>query len=80
MAKRNYDKMTLEELDAEIIRLSNEEAPKADRRAATEAYDRKFADAELDRRLATMSDAEKAALIQRVQADGVKSDGEVGTA
>lgn len=74
MAKPNDDKMTLEELDAEIVRLQNEEAPKAERLRATAAYDRAFAQAEVQRKLGTMSDAEKAALAQYVKADGIGSD------
>ncbi len=74
----NYDSMSLEELDAEIIRLSNEEAPKAERRAATEAYDRKYAAEELQRKLGNASDAEREALAQYVRAEGIPSNESVG--
>lgn len=79
MAKTDYDKMDLSELDAEIIRLSNEEAPREQRLAATQAYDRAYARNEVERKLGNMTAEEKRILHQVVQANGIIGDEQAGT-
>lgn len=64
----NYDSMSLEELETENIRLSNERnAIKQQQLELTAAIDRKIAERDAALKLAAMSPAERAALTQIVQ-------------
>lgn len=75
-----YDELSLEELDQEIIDLSNERAALRDRQvAATAAYDAKANEAKAARLTATMTDPEKAALMQHLVVDAAASDETPGT-
>ncbi len=84
MAKRKaktneYDDLSLEELDQLIIDLSNERAALRDRQVAvTAAYDRKAHEARAERITATMTDPEKAALMQHLVLDHTASDESAG--
>lgn len=66
-------------LDAEIIRAGNAEEPKAYRRALTAAYDIKRAEENAARLAATLSDADKSALLQQIAPDGIATAETVGT-
>ena len=64
----NYDSMSLEELEAENIRLSNERnAIKQQQMELTAVIDRKIAERDAALKLSAMSPAERAALTQIVQ-------------
>lgn len=71
---KDYEKMTADEIDVEIIALSNERDEVRDRQLeATAAYDRKRSEEEAARRSSVMSDPEKIALFQQLQAEGIES-------
>ncbi len=70
----NYEQMSVEQLEAELQRISGERAElKAQALSAHAVLDRRNAEAAARRRLATMSDVEKAALAQIVAAEGIES-------
>jgi len=76
----DYEDLSLDELDQVIIDLSNERAVLRERQlAVTAVYDAKAAAAKLDRVAATLSDAEKAALLQQIRVDAAASAEAVGT-
>ncbi len=73
----NYDSMSLEELEAENIRLSNERAAiKQQQLELTAAIDRKIAERDAGLKLAAMSPAEKAAIAQIVQVQAANASAE----
>lgn len=72
--------MTLDELEQHQQAINAERATlKAQAQAVQAVIDRKQGEATLKRRLETMSDAEKAALVQMVHTGGIETNGAVGT-
>lgn len=70
----NFEQMTVEQLTAELQRLNEQRAALREQAMAAHAVlDRKQAVATARRKLAEMSDVEKAALAQLVQAEGIES-------
>jgi len=70
----NYEQMTVEQLEAELQRISGERAALKEKAVAVHAVlDRRNAEAAARRKLAEMSDVEKAALAQIVAAEGIES-------
>lgn len=70
----NYEQMTVEQLTAELQRLNEQRAALREQAIAVHAVlDRKQAVETARRKLAEMSDVEKAALAQLVQAEGIES-------
>lgn len=75
----NYEQMTIEELEAFIAKINAERAVlKAQAVAVHAVLDAKNTTAAAAKKLATMSDAEKAALLQMIQAQSVASNGALG--
>ena len=69
----NYEQMTVEQLEAELQRISGERAAlKEQAVAAHTVLDRRQAVEAARRKLAEMSDVEKAALAQIVAAEGIE--------
>lgn len=78
---KNYDTMTVEELEAAIAEINAQRAVlKAQAVAVHAVLDAKNVLASTAKKLATMSDAEKSALVQMINAEAVQSNGAVGTA
>lgn len=74
-----YHRWTLPQCEAELKRLDAEiEARRARKRDVAHAHSDKLIAAEAVRKLAAMSDAERAALAQHLQPDGVPSAERVG--
>lgn len=70
----NLEQMTVAELEAELARLTAERAALRERGLAVHAVlDRKQATERAQRTLAGLSDVERAALAQVVQAQGIES-------
>ena len=70
----NYEQMSVEQLTAELQRINEERAAlKAVAGAVHAVLDRKQAVETARRKLAAMSDVEKAALAQVVAAEGIES-------
>lgn len=70
----NYEQMTVEQLTAELQRLNEQRAALREQAMGVHAVlDRKQAVETARRKLAEMSDVEKAALAQLVQAEGIES-------
>jgi len=70
----SYEAMTVEQLEAELQRISEERAALKTRAVAAHAVlDRRNGEAAARRRLATMSDVERAALAQIVATEGIES-------
>lgn len=77
---KNYEAMTVEELEAEIAEINAERAALKDVAVAVHGFlDAKNAQASALRKLATLSDAEKALLVQMIEAQGAESNGAIGT-
>lgn len=75
----NHDTMTVDELEAEIAGINEQRAVlKAKAVEVHRVLDAKNVKAAAERKLATLSDAEKAALVQMIQAQGAPSNGSVG--
>lgn len=80
VSKRDLEKMSLEELDQELIRLSGEkERVREEAARVTAVYDQKAAQADAERVAATLSDDAKAALAQVIKSEGIKPTSAVGT-
>lgn len=75
----NYDQMSVDELEKAIQNMAAEVREiKKEQKLAHLALDAKITAAEVARKLALMSDAEKLALVQAIKAEGVKSGEGVG--
>lgn len=75
----NYESMTIEELEALIAQINAERVALKVRAMAVHAVlDAKNVELSLDRKLAKISDAEMAALEQRIQVRAMASNGAVG--
>lgn len=76
----NYDTMTVEELEATIAEINAKRAVlKAQAVAVHTVLDAKNVQTSAARKLATLSDAEKAALVQMINTQAVASNGAIGT-
>lgn len=74
-----YEKMSIPELEAEINTLDQAmEVIRARKRAAAKVLDGKLVMAEAVRKVEHMSDAERAALVQVLNPDGVMSQEQLG--
>ena len=81
MTDEELDEMSIEQLESLIADINDRRA--ALKVQAVEVHRRlDFANAQVSalRKLATLSDAEKALLVQMIEAQGAASDGAVGTA
>lgn len=75
----DFSKMSIEELEQHVYDLCAEEAElRAEKREAQAALGEKQEAAALKARIDGMEDAEKAALAQALEAEGVASDEEFG--
>ncbi|MEW6211544.1 MAG: hypothetical protein AB1631_24470 [Acidobacteriota bacterium] len=80
MADKNYEAMSIEELEDEIHSLGDRRAAIAElQRAAHRVLNEKLCAQAVARKLESMSDAEKAALWQQLNAESIQSQEEVGT-
>lgn len=76
----NTAKATVEEIDEELWKLGQKrDAIKAEMLELTRARDAKAALEDAEQRVATMSDPERAALLQTLQTTGIESDHKMGT-
>lgn len=76
----NYEQMTVEELEALIAKINADRAAlKEQAMAVHSVLDNKNITAAAAKKLATMSDAEKVALMQMIQANAVGSNGAIGS-
>ena len=74
-----YEDFTIEELVSAIAAITLEQGRLKQQKLAIHAVlDRKMQEAEAKRKMATMSDGEKAALLQVLQADGITTEEEFG--
>ena len=79
MAERNYESMSIEELEVEQQLLDQErKGLKAEMMKIVAILDRRQVEAEAQRKYEGMSAAEKAALHQMIAANGVESGEDVG--
>lgn len=77
----NYEQMSIEELEAENIRLSNERADiQKEQRMINDVLSRKVAMRDAQAKFAGLSDVEKAALAQVVGVETVRVSGQVNKA
>ncbi|MGH9158188.1 MAG: hypothetical protein ACRD1K_20660 [Acidimicrobiales bacterium] len=75
-----YDTLTVKQLEAAMTKLENQHVElKQAKRAASAALQAKQTAAEVRRKLAAMSDAERAALAQAIGAVGIEGGSAVGT-
>jgi hypothetical protein len=76
----NTTKATVEEIDEELMKLGQKrDQIKAEMLDLTRVRDEKAALEAAEQRVATMSDPERAALLQTLQAGGIESDHKMGT-
>jgi len=74
-----YEDFSIEELEAAIAAITLEQSRlKQQKLAIHSVLDRKMQTAEATRKLAAMSDSEKAALLQVMQAEGIPTAEEFG--
>jgi hypothetical protein len=74
-----YEEFTIDELEAAISAITLEQSQLKQQKLALHAVlDRKMQAAEAARKLATMSDGEKAVLLQVLQAEGITPSEEFG--
>lgn len=76
----NYEDMSLEQLEKENQKLmAQKDAIRENQKVITALMDEKSSMAEAQRKVATMSNAEKAALVQVLQPQGIASEETFGT-
>ncbi len=75
-----YEAMSVEALEAEIHSLGEQrDAIAQEQRAAHRVLNRKLTEQSASKKIASLSDAEKAALLQQLKAQSIQSDESVGT-
>lgn len=80
MANKKVENMTVEELDEQLLEMSLKKGELLeDMREMRRLRDEKFHLEEAERKLATMSDPEKAALVQAIHSNGIESHEKSGT-
>jgi phosphomevalonate kinase len=75
----NYEGMSIQELEAQNRKLSEErDKVKAEQRILGAVMDKKKMSIAVQKKLETMSDAEKAAMAQMIESQGIGSSAAVG--